>query len=291
MSFDLPAKAGPARDQSILQHVQSGDFQVQWATITSTFQGHTGTFHVFADALKIGGVRISCSAYLLQQISDLLNSSLLTPKLSDLCFLQAQTPIPPLPISPPSDSTAAMVQESQLIDQALNSVPPPYGLVAPIGKPWCLTNGLLTHPGRACLYGWASAQPLPSVPLFAGVTPGVKVIQPISFAHDINYVDYAQLAVLVAQDCIVDNALTNIAAVMQDPVLSGLVSHEGPLKVTRQPGVPLLKPLPPGGPGGLLNVSLETPVEPTLSTDWGKLVGVGLAFGAAGFLAGVATTR
>ena len=279
MAFDLPAQAGLLRDAAILVHVQAGDYELGWGTIQSQADGHQGQFRVFLDGLKIGGVRISASANVCQQIADLLGCTLLTPKLNDLCWLQAAIQIAPQTIYPPSDDTATMVKESQLIDAAIGNAT---GLVAPIGKPWCLSNFLVNRPGKACLYGWQSAQPIPNVPLHAGVTSGVQLIQPISTVHAQTYTDYAMLVSLVSRNCIVDGASADLTAVMQDPMLSVLVSHEGPLKITRQPGVPMLQ-----GPIQPASYVQEGPVavgQPRKRS----LVGGSVALGLAGLFGGLA---
>lgn len=264
--FDLPPQAGPARDAAILSHIEAGDFEVSWAQV----QSGPAVFNVFADALKIGGVRISCSATVLQKIADLLGCMLLTPKISDLCFLQARQ-VPPLPISPNSTDTATMIRESQLLDQHAG------GFISPVGKPWVLSNKIT--PTRAALYGWQSNAPIGNIPLYAGVTPGVRVIQPLSTAHDPSYTDYAMLCVLMSKTCTLDGQVFDTGALLQGPHAS-LGSHEGPLHVLRQPGV---APIPQLAPG-LEPVSLVT-------AGAGSNVGAFLLLGAAGFLGGLAAFK
>jgi hypothetical protein len=126
------------------------------------------------------------------------------------------------------------------------------GLVAPIGKNWVLSNELIGAKARdgsvaAALYGWAVApgfKPPPGVDLHKGTLPGIQNIQPLSTVHSAaNYTDYAMLTSLVRRDCVVDGVQRDLWDVLRDPVLSVLVSHEGPLRVLRQPGVPTLPPL------------------------------------------------
>lgn len=287
MSFDLPSQAGAVRDAAIVRHVASGDYELAWSTVRSQANGHTGTFNVFADALKIGGVRISASATLLQTLADMLGCVLLTPRLSDLMFQQAHVVIPPQIISPPGTDTATMVKESQKIDASTRGTS---GLIAPMGKPWCLSNVLLAHPGRAALYGWQSTKSIPGIPLYPGVSSGVKVIQPLSTAHDATYVDYAMLAVLASRRCVVDGEPVDLATVLQDPSMSALVSHEGPLRLLRQPGVPIAKSLEPlcVGPNCPEPVSFQTGGGSSSSSGGGGLTVIALASGAAGLLGGLA---
>ena len=62
--MNLPPLPGPARDAAILNAVRAGNYEISWGTISSTVGSHTATFRVFADALKIDGVRVTTSAFL-----------------------------------------------------------------------------------------------------------------------------------------------------------------------------------------------------------------------------------
>jgi hypothetical protein len=105
------------RSAQILAWIEQGLGEYQWTPIT------TGelTFWVFADALKLGGVRINASAKLEQQIADRLDASLLTARMADLVYAAASRVILPIPLgaSPQMASTAWMVSESDKIDTAL----------------------------------------------------------------------------------------------------------------------------------------------------------------------------
>ena len=232
---------------AILRAVDAGALTPSWVPITSSASGHTATFYVLSDAMKLGGVRISTSARVLQQIADKLTASLMTPRLLDLAFQQAQVVIPPCPMWPADETADGMDKESALMDARVAGRP---GLVAPIGKNWVLSNVLTkAQPGHAALYGWAVAPEFApifkknSVPTYKGVTQGVQNIQPLATPHNIDYVDYAMLNSLVRRLCIVDGVERDLWDVMQSAELAGLVSHEGPLKVLRQPGVIPMQPL------------------------------------------------
>jgi hypothetical protein len=83
---------------------------------------------------------------------------------------------------------------------------------------------LAATPGRAANYGWHLAcggRP--------GVTPGVRVVQPVGLAHGLDHVDYSQFCRLVRQRCELDGAVADFADVLGDTDLASLVSHEGPL--------------------------------------------------------------
>ena len=69
------------------------------------------------------------------------------------------------------------------------------------------------------------------------------MIQSPGFWHGPTHVDYSQIVLLVKSECVVDGKQMTFASVAQDPTLSALVSHEGVLKVLRQPGaLEMVKP-------------------------------------------------
>ena len=257
---DFPKRSGAARNAYILGAIDDGRIVPIWHPLTVTAGGHTATFYVLEDALKLNGVRLSTTANNLQQIADKLRASLMTPRLIDLAFLHADVVIPPQTIYPPDDTTAALEKESAKMDAAIDGRA---GLVAPIGKPWCLSNVLIGAKARdgsiaAALYGWAVANgftPPAGVDLHKGTLPGIQNIQPLSTVHSAaGYSDYAMLASIVRRDVVLDGQAVDLWAVMQsrDPSVSSLVSHEGPLRVLRQPGVPVLPPIGPANLGGLV---------------------------------------
>ena len=130
--MSLPPNAGPERDAAILQRITDGTFDpIQWATINSSIKDHTGEFQVFTDALKIDGVRINVSAELEQKIADILECSLLTPKLADMIWEQRQVTLTPSP-QPIASSTQAMIDHSGRIDAQLEALGNP---------PWASSHG------------------------------------------------------------------------------------------------------------------------------------------------------
>jgi hypothetical protein len=297
--MDLPASAGSSRDQAILSAIRSSNYSVPWATITSDIPGHHGEFRITADALKVEEVRINVSAYLQQQIADLLSCMLLTAKLADLIWLQRSVTLPPFP-QPTTNmsSTAAMVQASTTIDQALAAQGNPQGIIATVGKNWVLDNALLQPNGApvlkstgrpaACNYGWHFATPTFQGqkwdPCASGL-PGCRLIQGRGTAHDLGEVDYSQICLLVARSCFVDGVSMDLAQVVQDPVLAPLATLGTPLRLTRQPGVPELLPIsqpPCVGPG--CPELASTGASSLTSSSWG---GPLLMF-AGGFLGGMA---
>lgn len=252
-----PPQDGPARDAWMLDAIREGDYEVELHEITLELEDQVGTFYVFADALKVGGVRINVSAYLQQQIADLLQASLLTPRLADLIYTSRSLTLDPMPRTITS-TTAAMIDQSKKIDAKIQEkIPPEQGFLPPgsivntVGKHWVLVNNLFSPQAKAAKkganYGWhfegASFDGMkgePSVSL-----PGVRVIQGVGTAHNDRHTDYSQICQLVMRECWVDGEPWDVGDVMRDPHRCRLVMPAGgaPLQEDRQPGVPRLDPL------------------------------------------------
>ena len=288
----LPSNAGPARDAYILNAVKSGNVVIPWSTVKTNANGHQGEFRVFADALKVDGVRVSVSAFLQQQIADLLSCCLLTAKLSDQMWAQRVATLPPFPQSTIGmSSTTTMIKYSETIDAALAQLGSPPGIVSTVGKNWILTNQLLQANGQpvlkatgrpaACNYGFFLLKTFDGQtfdPCASGI-PNCRVIQGRGTAHDLLEVDYSQICQLVARNCFVDGAARDLHDILTDPVLSGLVSSEGPLRTVRQPGVPVTAPLNVEPPCVGPNCPEVVSWVPGSQTDQGQGgVGLGLAF-------------
>lgn len=241
MSFisSLPKDtASPAYDAAVLASLPSVD-SLTFATVTSGFGGHAGEFLVLADALAVEGIRINASASLQQTIADRLGCLLLTAKLADLLYLQRGVTLLPQP-QPISSAVTAMVAHSKRVDAALQAAGAPQGpVVQTVGKHWILDNDTLSHPGKACNYGWHfPGSSFDGSRWGAAVTPGLRLIQDRGWFHDITHVDYSQTVVLVHRSCKVDGSQRDLAEVYQNPALAPLVSHQGALSALRQPGVP-----------------------------------------------------
>jgi hypothetical protein len=243
---NLPPQAGPARDAAILARIGSKDYDpIVWAELPVSGAGHDVTLYAMADALKMDGVRINVSARVAQQIADALQCVLLTAKLADLLWL-ARSPATLLPSPQPiASSTLSTEQHSSRIDAQLAAAglaptPAAPAVYQTVGKHWILDNDTASHAGKACNYGWhfpgASFDGQTWEP---AVTAGLRVVQGRGWAHDVDHVDYSQTCVLAARACDVDGSKRDLVDVYVDPQLAPLVSAQGPLKFTRQPGVAL----------------------------------------------------
>jgi hypothetical protein len=244
----LPPNVGPEREAAILQAVLDGRATMEWAKVTSSHQGHVAEFNVFADALKIEGVRVNVSAETEQKIADSMGCLLLTPKIADLLWEQAVVRIEPRPRSITA-TTKAMVEHSFAIDkqlEALEGSSP--GLIQTVGKHWVIDEALASKPGRAMNYGWhfagssyqgISGEVTASLLKDPKTRQYARLIQGRGTAHDMHHSDYSQVCVLVASQCTVDGVERTLEEVLQDSELAPLASHTGKMTILRQPGVEL----------------------------------------------------
>jgi hypothetical protein len=231
----LPQQASAAREEALFDAVAAGHIApITWAEVQSGHGKHRATFFVTADALRVGceedSIRINASARTTQRIADLLGCVLQTAHLCDLVWEQATVKIAPCISAPDAAmaTTARMLRHHQAVEARVAGRT---GLIENVGKHWVLSNRLVGSRDRAANYGWYDAAAAHRSGRYA-------LWQPVGLAHDLNHVDYSQVVRLVQRRCVVDDVERDIAEVMADPALSGLVSNEGPLRVLRQPGVP-----------------------------------------------------
>lgn len=235
---------GVDREKYIFDQVLVGNFAAKWTEIVHAEAGHEVRLQVMDDALMVDGVRVNVSATLEQQLADIFDASLLTPKVADLMYAAAARPAKPCPV-PWAATVAAMKQHSTAVDKQVGTGE---GLANTVGKHWVLDKGLQGRPGQACNYGWHFVgQSFQGIAGYAPAFPAifgnkvVKVIQPNATAHDIHHSDYSQVCQLVAQQCWVDGTEMRFADLVKSATLAYLVSHQGPLTIDRQPGVTQLK--------------------------------------------------
>lgn len=238
------------RERYIFDRILAGTFEARWTNLSYSIGGKSVVLNIMEDALKIDGVRVNVSATLQQQLADIFDASLMTAQVADLAYINATRRITPSPMAI-STSNVSMIKHSSNIDAKLTKLGISEGLIADPGKHWILDKKLDLLPGRACNYGWHFAGnsyqgivgfPVASKFNLLGSKP-VKVIQPNATAHDALHTDYSQICQLVSQICWIDGIEKRFCELLIDPILAPLVSHQGPLKVTRQPKVSLVKGL------------------------------------------------
>jgi hypothetical protein len=271
----FPPKKCPEREQAIVDAVRNSDHEpIQWAIVRTVFAGHNAAFLVMADALKINietkdaakrdvavaAVRVNGSARTEQLVADLLDCSLLTAKLADAVWDQADVHIQPCTmVRTPEDTlhmseTAWTIEHNYRINKKLidnlpaahaptenevlafgTKLPELAALVSTVGKHWILEEDALRHPGMAVNYGWH----------FSGITYGGssfepcvtgngRLIQGRGYHHNPDHTDYSQTIVLVQNTCVVDGKQWLLCDLLQDPDLAGLANQSGPMTVLRQ---------------------------------------------------------
>ena len=257
------------REQMILDAVRRRDIApIEWTPVTTRSGAYTATFMVSVDDLRIGNAndskRVMVNHATGQHIADELGVALITPKLSDEIYAQALIKLPPKAhpdaqkwvdegtMSHTSKMIAYHDYVDQLIAQAIAQNGGHRGLIADVGKDWVLSPTLwhpVTTPAceqspvRAMNYGWHTTSPW----IYHAVTmPNVQVEQPFpGTCHNILHTDYSQTLRLVRRDVLVcgpgfgdsECMKMDIAQVATDPLLAGLISHEGPLPEYRHPHV------------------------------------------------------
>lgn len=205
------------------------NYDFSYAEIHSTYNNHNATFYIFSDALKIENIRVNTSAITMQKIADKLNCILPTAKLYDLAYQQSTIKIPPSPQSI-SSTKESMINHSKRIDALLKDKS--YNIASTVGKVYILDNDIKNS---SCNYGWHFIGNS-----FQGITGGnavsipYKMIQSRGFHHDNLWVDYSQICVLVARECLVDGNSIDILDLLKSD-LAILANHSGKLNYTRVP--------------------------------------------------------
>jgi hypothetical protein len=181
------------------------------------------TIFVAPEYLAIGSdddfLRIPMNLETATAIVHRLGFVLPTKKMVDAIYQQASYHFAPepLPAGPQMRSTAYYELHNQMIEKQARARGIPLGaLVSGDKKDVVLTNRLTTHPGQIAIYGWH---------LLSGAP-----IQPLSTVHGAHYADYSHGIRLVSQMALVDGKPRFIGEILQDSVLSRILSDEGPIR-------------------------------------------------------------
>jgi hypothetical protein len=263
----------------VVQLVGDGHARYEWHYVTTNFHGHHLRVAVLRDAMKFDsmpamnwhrepkvagpdattemfdGVRLPASAFELQQIADMVGAMLLTPKLVDAIWLQAEVRFDAIVNDGPPKYTIVADLDVTAVHKMLQKAAIAHGddgtkLVSCVGKYWVLVNELadgmaygehvLYGTDTACNYGWCS-----NGVQRAGVTAGVHVWQRQGFKHPKTQIDPSQTirlmyreAMLLRKGAEAEEAI-DLRDVAADADLCGLITHDGkPLRYLRQANVP-----------------------------------------------------
>lgn len=215
-------------DNAVLAEISAGnvpDFERKLLPITTQdAAGRTATFLVLADYLAVGTdndfIRAPVTCAAAQTIADLTKTMLPTRFLVDAIYRQAEAKLPPSYIDggPTDDEIADFKEHHKKLEKARKAKGFALGvLTGGDMKDLVLTNRLEEHPGKVAIYGWHNRED--------------SVIQSLSTRHECRYADYSHGVRLIDRRVLVDGVEHDLADLMRDPDLSGLVSDEGPLRV------------------------------------------------------------
>lgn len=245
----LPATATQARDNAIYEAIAAGNtpyFMRTLKTITHTEmckdgKEHTIELQVTPDYLSVGYgggdevpanfVRTPLFPGTAQKVADLCGTLLPSRKIVNLIYKYADEKIAPsfMPSDKTMTMTSAFLEHNRKIELLRKSELG--SLVAGHKKDICITNGLYsdfknesTYKRRVAIYGWfLNGKPI----------QGLNAT-----SHDEHYVDYSHGVRLVALDCKVDGRNCDLVDIYRNPVLSLLISDEGPVLHPHYPHTP-----------------------------------------------------
>lgn len=176
-------------------------------------------FDVMPDYLAIGTdvdfVRIPMLPATAQKVATLFGATLPTRKLSDLVHKNSILKL--TPITMPPDASMTTVPVFLAHNTSIEAVRIPLGnpltdLTAGHKKDIVITNRLSEVPEKLFIYGWH----------YQNGTP----IQPLSGAHDLNYVDYSHGVRAINKEMVVNGKLTAVKNILQDAILYKVISDE-----------------------------------------------------------------
>lgn len=230
----LPNLPGKQRDQMVLEGVSSGLLRCEWRLVTSTIGENTATFYVCDDAVRAtlddgSRFRPQCTAVLLQQVADLMDASLMTAKIMDLCYQQADVKLNATILAPTNMTTT---DKSKVFNKELEKKRTGRdGLIRDCGKAWILSNLLAKSKTQAINYGYYDTNgPSRS-------QAGLKMYQTVGTRHDALHQDFSQCILLMSQYCQLNGQDCRVSDILTSKELAPLASYEGVLNYTRQPQV------------------------------------------------------
>ncbi len=222
------------REEAIFEELSSGNvpnhlrrwIAVPVSGVSRDGVSHAGEIYVLPDYLSIGSdedfVRIPMTPLTAQRVADKWGGLMVTRRVSDIIYANAEVkarphPMPPGPWMTTSDYYLkhAGVLRRQLAEDMTGR------LIAGHKKDVVISNLLFWHPRKVAIYGWHQ--------------PNGRAIQPLSIVHPNWYADYSHGIRLMRRHMMVDGQVRQVADILKDPLLSVLLSDEGPFRLTRQP--------------------------------------------------------
>jgi hypothetical protein len=223
-----------------IEAYRAGQAEYTFSTVTSTLRDLVLDIYVFTRPMRIGGIQECATVVDMQELADEMGCMLLTPKVCDLIWQQAEVRFDSI-VRADGDIVANTTAKryTQLLDEELAGRS---GLAADLGKYWILVNDLPTartdQNEQACAnYGWHSSK----AP-YRAITPGLKVWQTVGTRHNLKHKDPSQGVLLMMKNGTLRRGETitevELKEIGRDPLTAPLITHERVLTVYRQPGVP-----------------------------------------------------
>lgn len=183
---------------------------------------HSVSYEVMPDYLAIGSdrdfVRMPMTPNTAQAFCDAFGFVLPTRKMVNDIWVAAKTHLDPRPLTVERESPLTFLQHHRIIEDQLKGVERGT-FVAGIKKDVVVTNRLGEKPQRVAIYGWHYVNGQPIQPLYVG--------------HVDWYVDYSHGIRPVRRAMRVDGVERSFDKIITDPQLSGLISDEGVITVSR----------------------------------------------------------
>lgn len=222
---DLPREE---REDEIYTAAASGNipaFLRETVTMKGVFNDlngmpHTLEYEAMPDYLAIGSdddfCRIPMTPGTAQRLADLFGASLLTAKLSDHIWANAEVKLEPFfykPVGNANELVTKFREHNSQIEKQLAEAGGRHGqLVAGIKKDVIISSRIAERPDRVVIYGWHHTDGSP--------------IQPVYSGHIWWYVDYSHGIRFMNAQVLVDGRPAEISDLLNDPVLFTIVSDE-----------------------------------------------------------------
>ena len=223
-----------AREQAILKEFLSGNlpgFLTKLVPVLLNYtqpdgRNHTATVFVMPEYLAVGSdldfLRIPMNLYTAVTVASRMGFILPTRKMVNAIHDQSAFHLSPEPMTagPQMTSTGYYQTHNTKIEaQSRTLGVTPGALVSGDKKDVVVTSLLARNPGKIAIYGWHRLNGAP--------------IQPLSTVHGACYADYSHGIRLVSETVLVDGRTESIYDVLRDPVLSKILSDEGPIPELR----------------------------------------------------------
>jgi len=224
-----------AREQAILKQAFAGNlpaFLSKLIPVALSYRQpdgrtHTATIFVMPEYFAIGTdrdfLRIPMNLYTAVAVASRMGFILPTRKIVNAIYEQSAFHFSPEPMAagPEMRSTDYYRTHNRKIEEQSRTLGvTPGALVSGHTKDVVMTNLLAGNPGKIAIYGWHRLNGAP--------------IQPLSTVHGACYADYSHGIRLVSETVLVDGKTRSVYDVLQDPVLSKVLSDEGPIPHIRE---------------------------------------------------------